>query len=67
MRVILEFDLPDEAEEYRTATRAGAMACVIEDVRQYVRSRLKYESPGKEASKDLESIRDLIHEGLAND
>lgn len=67
MRVILEFDLPDEMEEYKTATRAGAMACVIEDVKQYVRSRLKYESPGREASKDLESIRNLILEGLRDE
>lgn len=60
MRVILEFNLPEEREEYLMATQAGEMSCALSDIKNYIRSRLKYEDPGSEATKDLEHIRELI-------
>lgn len=67
MRVILEFNLPDEAEEYKTATRAGAMACVIDDIKMYIRSKLKHSDPTPEVETELKYIRDIIHEGLRDE
>lgn len=42
------------------ATQAGEMSCALSDIKNYIRSRLKYEDPGSEATKDLEHIRELI-------
>lgn len=42
MKAILEFTLPDEAEEYRLANQAGAMHAALWEIGEYLRSQYKY-------------------------
>ena len=44
-KAILEFNLPEEREEYETTCKAGAMHCILWELDMtYLRSALKYES-----------------------
>lgn len=57
MKAILEFDLPDEKEEFEEASKAGEMSVAIFKVRQIIRSRTKYCAP---ISDDEEQILNAI-------
>lgn len=42
MKAILEFELPDDQEEYKLAVNAPKMYSALWDIKQLIRSKLKY-------------------------
>lgn len=46
MKAILEFELPDDQEEYEMAVDAPKMYSALWDIKQLIRSKLKYNPDG---------------------
>ena len=46
MKAILEFELPDDQSEYEYAVDAPKMYSALWDIKQLIRSKLKYNSDG---------------------
>ena len=46
MKAIIEFELPEDQEEYQMANDASKMYMALWDIRQLFRSELKYNSDG---------------------
>jgi hypothetical protein len=46
MKAIIEFELPEDQEEYQMANDASKMYTALWEVRQLLRSKLKYNSDG---------------------
>lgn len=42
MKASLTFDLPEDAEEYRLASQAGAMHAALSDFDNWLRGQIKY-------------------------
>lgn len=65
---ILEFNLPEEREEFELAKNGSSYSFVIWDLDQHLRSLLKYngENHSQEILNELQKVRDKLHE-LLND
>lgn len=46
MKAILEFNLPDDQEEYEYAVNAPKMYLALWEIKQLIRSKLKYNPDG---------------------
>ena len=46
MKAILEFELPDDQEQYQMANDASKMYMALWDIKQLLRSKLKYNPDG---------------------
>ena len=46
MKAILEFELPDDQEEYEYAVNAPKMYLALWEIKQLIRSKLKYNLDG---------------------
>ena len=46
MKAILEFELPDDQEEYELAVNAPKMYLALWEIKQLIRSKLKYNPDG---------------------
>ena len=46
MKAIIEFELPEDPEEYEKANNANKMYMALWDIKQLLRSKLKYNSDG---------------------
>lgn len=58
---ILEFTLPEEAEEFADACKTVDYKICLSEIQNYIRSRLKYgENVGEPEVKALEEIREII-------
>ena len=67
MKAILEFNLPEEQEEHRTALNGGKYYSVIWELGAYLRSLYKYENVDekfKTPSELLDEIRKRYYEEL---
>ena len=64
MKATLEFNLPDDKNEWENAMRADAMFCALWDVQQELRRLWKYEELTEEQFKMVERIRDSFHDIL---
>ena len=53
MKAIIEFDLPEDRDEYEMANNASKMYMALWDIKQLFRSTLKY-NPAGLTSKELE-------------
>lgn len=60
MKAIIEFDLPEENEEFLTAVHATAFSSTLHEIDNMIRSHLKHGEP-----LTMESIRDFLWEALA--
>ena len=60
MKAILEFNLPEDKEDYELCNKALAMSSAIDEIKDYLRTEYKY---GKD-KLDIEEVRDRIHEIL---
>ena len=60
MKAVLEFNLPDDKEEFAVATKAMDWALLAWDLDQMIRSLLKYH-PEEYDHKALDHIREEIH------
>ena len=57
MKAILEFNLPEEDEEFRQAANAGDMHCAIFEFSQYLRKKLKYEDLSEQEARIYENVQ----------
>jgi hypothetical protein len=66
-KAILEFNLPEENEEFLTAQNGGKYHSVIWNLDQGLRSALKYNSDSydEKTLEQLQKVRDRIHELLS--
>ena len=72
MEAILKFNLPEDEEQFNTASKGMDWALVTWDIDQLLRKKLKYEEHTRDARKVLEDFRtkllsDLTNQGLVND
>ena len=61
-KAILEFNLPEDQEEFSNASKAGAMLGVLWDFDQWLRSEIKYRD-----RNELQEVRDKFYEFLQAD
>lgn len=61
MKGKLEFDLPEERESFELAVHASLAYGCIEDFRNYLRSKLKYEQLTDEQYHFYESVQDEFY------
>ena len=65
MKAILEFNLPDDKNEWENAMRADAMFCALFDLSQELRTMWKYQQyQTEEEYAIVETIRDKFYEIL---
>lgn len=61
MKATLEFNLPEERYEHVLAINAGALLSALSEIRQAIRSILKYEEHvSDETRAKLDELRNLI-------
>ena len=46
MKAILEFNLPEDREEYELCFKASDYLCAIQEIVEYLRNTIKYNSDG---------------------
>ena len=68
MKAIIEFELPEDQEEYEKANNANKMYMALWDIRQLFRSKLKYNSDGlnDEQLQQWEAMRGNFFDILDN-
>ena len=67
MKAILEFELPEDKEEFDAASKGMDWAILAWDIDQYIRNRLKYQSEKLDTSsakEELELLRESLNEML---
>jgi hypothetical protein len=67
MKAVLEFNLPEDHQEFECATKAHDLYFVMWDMDQHLRNKLKYESENmsEEVYKALQETRDHLHNLMA--
>ena len=58
MKAIIEFELPEDRDEYEMANNASKMYMALWDIKQLFRSTLKYNPTGL-TSKELEQWEEM--------
>ena len=57
MKAIIEFNLPEDREEYVAASRGMEWALLVLDIDQFIRNKIKYE-------QDKDGILQLVRDRL---
>jgi len=57
MKALLKFDLPEDNEEFETATKAMDWALTVWHIDQFIRNKIKYE-------QDREGVLQLVRNEL---
>jgi hypothetical protein len=66
MKAILEFNLPDDDQEFRLATSGMRWWSAMTDIDNELRRKIKYvEEMSDDTREELEVLRTFIHETLA--
>ena len=64
MKATLVFNLPEEQYEFDVATEAHTALSILSELREHIRSRLKYgEDVTEQEAAALEKVREIIAEG----
>lgn len=63
-KAVLRFKLPEEQEEFTTALNGGKYRCLITDIDDYLRAKLKYGELTKTDEKILQEVRDRLHQAM---
>jgi len=66
MKAILEFNLPEENEEFQTAINANKYASQVDQILGLIRRKYKYEEHTPEITEFFHNLRDEIHEIVAD-
>lgn len=61
-KVTLEFNLPEEQEEFKTAASAGDMSQVLWDFSDFLRGKIKYEELSEAEYAIYEAVREKLYE-----
>ena len=64
MKAALWFNLPEEDEDFVNAKNGSSYKSVLQDLDHALRSKLKYEDLEEARAKEVETIRELLHELL---
>ena len=62
MKAILEFNLPEDEEQFDAANRGMDWALVAWDVDQLLRNKLKYEEHVTDTRKALEEVKEVLYD-----
>ena len=60
MKGIIEFDLPQEKEEFDMACNAQKYACILHDVDQFLRGKIKYETLDEKTYAAYSDVRSSL-------
>ena len=66
MKAILEFNLPEDEEQFNAANKSMDWALLAWDIDQLLRNKLKYSDLLPNTRAELEEIRDTLNEMLAD-
>ena len=66
MKAILEFNLPEDEEQFNVASKGMDWALVVWDIDQLLRNKLKHGDIFPNTRAELEKIRKTINEMLAD-
>ena len=68
MKAILEFNLPDDQQDFELASNAMKFWSVLYDLDQDLRSKTKYASDNLPQDKydAYQEVRDILHELMSN-
>ncbi len=61
-KAILFYDLPEEADEFDLAYQGAKLACIIEDLDNYLRAKIKYSELTDEQEALYQEVRDKLTE-----
>lgn len=61
-KVIMEFNLPEEQDEFDLARQGSGLNSTLWEFDNYLRSRLKYEELSDEVHAALQAARNKLHE-----
>ena len=65
MKATIEFNLPEDEEQFNTASKAMDWALLAWDIDQQCHDWIKYNNHNFEAVEDvLQGIRDMIHDEM---
>lgn len=56
----LTFDLPEESEEHKHAINGQKYYCILQEISNEIRQKLKHGEVSRETESALEEIRNLI-------
>lgn len=51
MKATLEFNLPEEREEFDTCNMASSMHCALHELREYLHRKYKHQEPENESRR----------------
>lgn len=63
MKATLEFNLPEEEHEFRTAAAGPRLLAQLGEIKELVRLHLKHGDP-KDSHARIEEIRELVYDAL---
>ena len=66
MKATIEFNLPEEEEQFNAANKGMDWALVVWDIDQLLRNKLKYSDLLPNTRAELEEIRDTLNEMLVD-
>ena len=66
MEAIIKFNLPDEAPEYETASKAWELSMIIWDLDQWLRSETKYQQLDDKTHEAYDKVRDKLRELMSD-
>jgi len=67
MKVILEFNLPEESEKFELARNGAKLSYAISKFQDYIRSRMTHEWLGEDELLTFKEIREKLFEILRDD
>lgn len=62
MKAILEFNLPEDREDFDLAQNGNRYSCVIEELDNFLRAKIKYEDLPEDKEAIYREIREKLHE-----
>lgn len=65
-KAILEYNLPEEQEDFDRARLGSYYSCVLDELRNHIRTKTKYGDLSEEQSAAYEDVRNRLYE-LMND
>jgi hypothetical protein len=66
MKATLEFNLPEEAQEFRTAINGWKFKSVLNEINEDLRSKIKWQDDMPDIVRQaLQAVRDDMHQRLS--
>ena len=62
MKAVLEFNLPEDKDDFELASHALKLYCAITDIDNVARDVLKYGKDATDALEEIRNIAGIVHE-----